>query len=157
MGPPCLSAGSVGSSQRPSTAGCSELSGVQLGERFGVCQGHWPLRQNTFAMANPLSCADSLKVTLACTSSAAPQLSPPPQRSPQIDCAYKPAIRIRMRRAPRRNQRACWKVVGGPTRDYDDLEGVGLVGEQSAKPVHASVVTLNQLVVQDNRCLQILR
>src|ERR1041384_7214140 len=56
-----------------------------------------------------------------------------------------------------RNQRACWKVVGGPARDYDDLEAVGLFGEQNAKPVHASVVALNELVVQDYCRLQILR
>ena len=62
-----------------------------------------------------------------------------------------------MNGAPLGNQRARGKVVAGPARKYDDLEVVGLLGEQRAKPVHPAIVALNELIVQDNRRAQILR
>jgi hypothetical protein len=49
------------------------------------------------------------------------------------------------------------KVVAWPTREYNDLKDVCLLGKQRAKPLQPAAVALNELVVQHNRRLQVFR
>jgi hypothetical protein len=77
------------------------------------------------------------------------------ERPPQVDCAR--TVYIHRQSAPVRNKRDWRKVIGGAASEDDDLKRVSLLLEQGAKPVHPMTVTLYQLIVQDNRGVQILR
>ena len=71
-----------------------------------------------------------------------------PDRPPKVDRAYKSATAIGVDSTSLGNQGALGKVVARPTREYNDLEIAALLSKQHAKPVHAVVVALNELVVQ---------
>ena len=48
------------------------------------------------------------------------------------------------------------KIVVRAARKHNDLEAARLFREQRAKPVHAVLIALNQLVVEDDNGLQVL-
>ena len=81
----------------------------------------------------------------------------PAKRPSQVDGSDKSTVAIRMSFASGRHKIARTKIVVWPTGEYEDLEIPGLFSKQRTKPIHAVVVALNELVVQDNCRLQILR
>ncbi len=48
--------------------------------------------------------------------------------------------------------RACCEGVAGSAREDDDLETAGFLGKQRPRPVHAALITLKELVIEDNCC-----
>ena len=77
------------------------------------------------------------------------------ERPPQVDRAR--TVYINRQSAPVRNRRNWRKVIGGAASEDDNLKRVSLLLEQCTKPVHPMTVTLHQLIVKDNRGMQILR
>src|SRR6266545_3589081 len=81
----------------------------------------------------------------------------PHQRPPEIDSSYEPTIRVCVNSVTIGYHRGRCKVVTRPACEDDDLKAVSLLVEQRAEPVHAAVIALDQLVVEDDRRLQVFR
>ena len=75
-----------------------------------------------------------------------------PLRSPKIDRAYVTAICICVKPFPFGYHRTLVEVVTGAACEHNYLKAAAFLFEQRAEPIHAALVTLNQLVIEhDNR------
>ena len=73
-----------------------------------------------------------------------------PVRSPKVDRAYVTAICICVKPFPFGYHRTLFEVVTRPACKHDDLKTSAFLFEQCAEPVHAGLITLDELVVEDD-------
>src|SRR5437667_362170 len=90
----------------------------------------------------------------ACTSAWPQAISNANVRVRRADAA---AVRLLENGFPGRGYCALWKIVGWPAGEHDDLKHARLFGKKLPEPVHPHDVTLDELIVENDGCPQVLR